>query len=288
MAIEWLPEALKQPRGRVLNWTERTDPKGCLHTTESSGWPGYANWTVHPHATIMPKPGVGVEVRQNVPFSRASFSLRNLAGGVQTNTDYVFQFELIGTCERGGPGYFWPDADDAVLKDLYRKVIQPLSAGFRIPLKARPFQAYPASYGARGKTNKVRMPGAEFDNYSGWLGHQHVPENAHGDPGLFPWNRMMTIVTPQEETLKLDKDDQAFIARTAREAVVDVLTNQRLVRNQPLDGEKEGDPWVMTGVMSNIEKDVDIVNRRMAQIENAQVETLRLLNVILANNPPPA
>ncbi|MBQ1166153.1 hypothetical protein KBZ21_50035, partial [Streptomyces sp. A73] len=40
-------------------------------------------------------------------------------------------------------------------------------------------KAYPSSYGA----TKVRMSYSKWNNYRGHCGHQHVPENAHGDPG---------------------------------------------------------------------------------------------------------
>ena len=189
----WLPTAVRDDHGRRLAWTQRNDPKGCLHTTETSGWPSYREWSIPPHATILPRPGKGIVIRQHIPFSHAAFALRNLPGGVQTNTDYVFQFELIGTSARGGPGVFWPEADDVVLAALWYQVIAPLSDAFHIPLTARPFKPYPESYGS---DNGVRLAGSTFDHYSGWLGHQHVPENVHGDPGAFPWARMIATAKP--------------------------------------------------------------------------------------------
>jgi hypothetical protein len=226
----WLPDAKRVQHDRYNSWSERTDPKGCLHTTEGSGWPGYDGWTIFPHATVMPSPGKGVDVHQHLPFDQGSFALRNLSGGVETNRDYVFQFELIGTCVRGGPGYYWPGADDAVLRDLYRKVIGPLSEAYGIPLRAQPFQSYPDAYGARGVTNDVRMSGSAFDNWSGWLGHQHVPENVHGDPGAFPWARMMALI--QEEN-DVDKSD-------VKAAVLEVLRDRSLIENTTQDGSPSG------------------------------------------------
>ena len=191
--LDWLPAAIRQPHGGVLPWTTTTNPKGVLHTTEGPGWPDYQGWTILPHATVMPTAGVGVTVRQHLPFSQAAFALMNLSGGVETNRAYAMQFELIGTCDPNGPAgaYFWPAADDAVLLDLYRKVIGPLDAGRGIPFRAAPFLAYPASYGA----SPVRMSGAEWTAFTGWCGHEHVPENDHGDPGAFPWARLAALVT---------------------------------------------------------------------------------------------
>lgn len=258
--IDWLPKAERDPKGRVLTWSEKTDPKGCLHTTETSGWPGYNNWTVHPHATIRPIPNKGIEIRQNIPFSRASFSLRNQAGGVQTNTDYVFQFELIGTCERGGPGYFWPEADDTVLLALYDQVIKPLSDAAGIPIRSQPFQSYPSSYGARGKTNTVRLSGATFDDYSGWLGHQHVPENSHGDPGAFPWARMIRLVEAREKGLNVDEKTLRAIIRSE---LKEFILTEQIVPNVPTKAALAADPkakttyFTLANALKNIEGDQD-------------------------------
>jgi hypothetical protein len=193
MTLDWLPDATRDAHARSFPWAEQTDPKGCLHTTESSSWPEYRGWTVMPHATVLPTPGKGVTVRQHLPFSQGSFALRHTRTQ-PTNGDYVFQFELIGTSEKGGPGLFWADADDAVLLDLYKKVIAPLDAAYVIPFRALAFEAYPASYGT---TNGVRLTDSQFDTYSGWLGHQHVPQNDHGDPGAFPWARLLAVAGQQ-------------------------------------------------------------------------------------------
>lgn len=210
----WLPGARIVDFGTDGGtWTDRTDPKGCLHTTEGGSWPRYDDGKKAPHLTVLPIPGKGIEKHQHVSFAHAARALRNPPGGVQTNRDHVFQIELIGTCVKGGPGYYWPDADDVVLAALYHEVIHPISAAFAIPELAPPWQAYPASYGARGRTNTVRMSGSQFDHYSGWLGHQHVPENDHGDPGAFPWSRMIATAStaPQEDDDMLSKEAQDWI-----------------------------------------------------------------------------
>lgn len=281
--MDWLPAAVRDPHGRSLAWTETSDPKGCLHTTETSGWPSYQDWTVNPHGTVMPVPNKTVVVHQHVPFTRASFSLRNEAGGVQTNTDFVFQFELIGTADPNGPGYYWPQADDTVLLALYDQVIHPLSAAFGIPLRAPTFQAYPASYGAASGTNNVRMSGSAFDTYSGWLGHQHVPENVHGDPGAFPWARMIRLAQERDDMPTIKEITDALLP-AIRATVIDVLKNERLVRNQPLDeGAEEGPEYTTTGVLSNVEKDVDLIRR--AQTEAAAVQA-QILAAVTTNQPP--
>jgi peptidoglycan hydrolase-like protein with peptidoglycan-binding domain len=192
----WLPEAEHDiHNGHINPWTTTSNPKGCLHTTEGDGWPDYQGWTIMPHATVLPHARRGVVVRQHIPFSSGSFALKNEPGGVQTNRAYVFQFELIGTCSASGPGYFWPNADDAVLLDLWRKVIGPLSLAFAIPMRAPKFLPYYATGagGSYGERNGVRLTGSQWMAFTGWLGHQHAPENNHGDPGAFPFGRLVKL-----------------------------------------------------------------------------------------------
>lgn len=190
--MDWLPAAIRDPHPRSFPWQNDAPAKGVLHTTEGSGWPSYDGWTIMPHATVMPTAGEGITIRQHLPFSQGSFALVH-SGAEPTNGAHAFQFELIGTCDPSARGmYFWPNADDKVLLDLFHKVIKPLSDAFAIPLHALPFEAYPKSYGANG----VRLTQSQWHAYSGWLGHQHVAENDHGDPGAFPWDRLMKLAGP--------------------------------------------------------------------------------------------
>jgi hypothetical protein len=39
-----------------------------------------------------------------------------------------------------------------------------------------------------------RFTRQEFYNWPGLLGHQHVPENTHWDPGAFPWERLIRLI----------------------------------------------------------------------------------------------
>ena len=47
--------------------------------------------------------------------------------------------------------------------------------------------------GSAGAKNGVRMSNAAYVAYSGWLGHQHVPENDHGDPGNIPIAALLAV-----------------------------------------------------------------------------------------------
>lgn len=196
--MDWLPDAIRDSHPRSFPWQESAPTRGVIHTTETVGWPGYNGWTVMPHATVMPLPKVGVEVRQHLPFSQGSFALVHGAGDVPTNGAHAFQFELIGTSDSSVKGmYFWPEADDAVLVSLYKKVIAPLSQAFGIPLVTPVWNSYPGSYGS----THARLTDDQWQKFHGWCGHEHVPQNVHGDPGAFPWARMMKLAAPSKPTV---------------------------------------------------------------------------------------
>lgn len=160
-----------------------------LHTTEGMGWPSYGGGSSAPHATIKPLPGKGIEVREHIPFNQFAKALQNRPGGVQTNTTGVLQFELMGTCDARSAGrmYYWPDADATVMKSL-ADYLRPIMKRYGIPHRADvTFKSYnrgqhPSSYGL---SNGVRMSGTKWMSYRGICGHQHAPENDHGDPGDF-------------------------------------------------------------------------------------------------------
>jgi hypothetical protein len=65
-------------------------------------------------------------------------------------------------------------------------------------LQAPAFQAYPGSAGKKkpdGPSNTVRMNGATWNDFRGHCGHQHVPENVHGDPGSLDVAAVMSKAT---------------------------------------------------------------------------------------------
>lgn len=166
-----------------------------LHTTEGTDWPDYEGGATAPNYTGLPPLGdARGKWRGHFPDEKSSRALRNEAGGVNTNTLNTVQLELIGTCDpknrlrwggtsrtrvAGRDYVFWPDADKRqlhwvgrLLADFHHR------HGFRLRTGVK-FLPYPASYGANG----VRLSFAGWSNYIGVLGHQHVPENSHGDPG---------------------------------------------------------------------------------------------------------
>lgn len=182
--------------GAAMNLTSATMVL-CIHTTEGLNWPGYGGGKTAPNLTGFP-PLKNVNKgswRQHFSDERSARALENDPGGVQTNTMNVFQVELIGTCDpkhryswngqgqyKAGVHYvYWPEADDGQLRWV-AKMVADRHKKYGLRLYAPKFKAYPGSYGSNG----VRLSGSQWRRFAGILGHQHVPENAHGDPGNIP------------------------------------------------------------------------------------------------------
>lgn len=178
--------------------------KVVLHSTEGTSWPGYGGGSSAPNYTGMPPLGTKSGTwRAHFPDEKSSRALRNLAGGVETNTDDAIQIELIGTCDpkhknswdgqgkrlAGRDYVYWPNATRRQLKWLAR-LLADLHTRHGLRLSApKTFKAYPSSYGNNG----VRFSHAGWKKATGVVGHQHVPENTHGDPGNIDITRCLKI-----------------------------------------------------------------------------------------------
>lgn len=150
-----------------------------LHTTEGDTYAGaraaYLESRVSPHFTI------GSEgCWQHVDLSQASSALVNIIGGVETNRLSTIQLEVIGFAARSD----WPDD----LIDDVRRLMAWVEAQTGIEPWAPPEWGGPDAYGLR---TRYRMTPSAWLNFDGWCGHQHVPENAHWDPGRIPIGRLL-------------------------------------------------------------------------------------------------
>lgn len=168
------------------------------HSTEGRSLPDYAGGSMAPNLTAVPDfAAKRIVWYQHFDFDVSSRALRNLSGGVETNTLNVCQVEVVGTCDpathekwraAGYPHLFMPDLPDWVVRDLgaFARWAQD---NHGVPLSSDvTWKAYPGSYGVNG----VRMTGAQWNAFKGHCGHQHVPENDHGDPGMFPMAAILT------------------------------------------------------------------------------------------------
>lgn len=175
---------------------------GTLHTTEGFSWPPYDGGSKAPNYTGKPNFATQrIDWRAHFEDEESSRALVNLAGGVETNTANTVQVELIGTCDPknaktwagkvAGKDYiYWPEAPQWALMSL-AEFIADMSKrhGIKITSGNLRWVAYPQS---ANPATWDRMSFAEWRAFYGWCGHQHVPENTHGDPGNFPWAQVET------------------------------------------------------------------------------------------------
>lgn len=169
-----------------------------LHTTETTSWPGYEGGATAPHLTILPVlADERLQVRQHFPFEMSSRALRNDSGGVETNTANALQIELIGTCSKPyadrADALHWPTAPEWAIRELaviMRELDAKLPGVVLRDAAPRGWLPYPKSYGT---ANGQRMSFSEWRAATGICGHQHVPENTHGDPGAFPIKQLLLL-----------------------------------------------------------------------------------------------
>jgi hypothetical protein len=195
----------KYPGADLSRWYQNAFPGtamesnvGVVHTTEGPTLPGYSGGAVAPNFTLVPDfAAKKLKVHQHFDFDVSSRALVNAAGGVQTNTLNVVQFELVGTCDpttdkswndKKVQHIYWPLAPDWALLE-FAKVVRWAYDNHRVMMATTvTWKAYPGSYGTK---NGVRLSDAAWNAYHGWLGHQHAPENLHGDPGAFPMAKVL-------------------------------------------------------------------------------------------------
>lgn len=187
----------------ILHTTEGDYPAGAKARMQARDMAAFQNlyagsvkaWSTNPNS-FTPHFGICPPIRrvaQFYPMNVGSPVLEDLADGVRTNRagSAVVQVELIGHADSLMIEY--SDDDWRWLGQQLRAIS--VLAG--IPYTFHPeFKSYPAS---AGKNNGVRMnDGFTYSAFSGWCGHQHVPENVHGDPGLINLALLNQTHTPQE------------------------------------------------------------------------------------------
>lgn len=178
--ILWAPMATRLPYPGAGGWLDNTPFRGVIHTTEGGTSTGafnaYSSTGNVPHFTV-----ASGGIWQHVALDQSASALAHPAGTVQTNRWRAIQIEVVGFAAQP----MWSDVTIATM----RKLMVWLEANCGIKPTAPTFKAYPASYGTN---NGVRFSAAQWQAFNGWCGHQHVPSNAHGDPGAIPINRLLT------------------------------------------------------------------------------------------------
>lgn len=197
MADLWYPNGVRDAAPqRVWGYRISSPAKHVLHTTE--GGPGvytpgqgsYYGTQYWPNYTLA-KRGSSWVIFQHVPSNRSAAALAHPPGTGETNRA-VSQTEIA-----------WKASQ---IEDLPGEALAALEALLNwehetmgLPLRSTvSWIGYPASYGS-GAVQRLGQAG--FANYSGILGHQHVPGNDHGDPGRFPMGKLLGASTAQEDEM---------------------------------------------------------------------------------------
>ena len=173
------PGAIQRPYPIGNRTLQPTLDKLVLHSTETTGLPGYQDGYTAPSLTVDPW---GLRTWQHFPSVAYSTKTLRDTGGFAENRDCVSQIEIIGYSDpaRKDSGKFLPQLGVAGVGYL-AEVIAWYGREWSIPLEIPAlWPMYPASYGR----TSARMSTATYDAYRGILGHLHVPDNAHGDPSL--------------------------------------------------------------------------------------------------------
>lgn len=161
----WMPGVPRDPASSIGPWTVG-EKAGCLHTTEGSTFAGadaaLKSARSQPHFLV----GPGGEIKQYRPIGDAATTLRNAPGGVETNRKRLVQIEVVGFASKPD----WPEAQ----KQAVARVMA-FCARHGVPLVSN--VRFTDARGVR------RLNGQQWLDARGWLGHQHVPENDHWDPG---------------------------------------------------------------------------------------------------------
>jgi hypothetical protein len=170
--LNWHPQATRDPyasAGRMLAGR----PKLVWHTTEGSSLPRYSNSA--PHFTLNPRTG---QLWQHMPINEAAKALEHPVGTVETNRGGAIQVELIGFARDTDD---WPDSSNERIANLARWIEREAGVAAECTV---PFSGVPGG--------APRMSAAQWLNYNGHCGHQHVPHNHHWDPGGFKILKVLT------------------------------------------------------------------------------------------------
>jgi hypothetical protein len=201
---------------------------GVIHTTESSTFtPGdtYFGRNVWPHFTFIQGDRSYTDaVWQHLPLDRAARALANRSGGVETNREGCIQIEVVGYASRPA----WSQGGGQTVWN-FRRLMRAIEANTDIPRRCGVTFGGNEQYGL---DNRYELSNSAWESYRGWLGHQHVPENSHWDPGEIDIDNLLALEddmpTVDEIVQALADPDGPFMTRVAthtKNRVLEALAN---------------------------------------------------------------
>jgi hypothetical protein len=235
VGADWAPFATRQQfSGYAGGTVTGAARKVTLHTTETTGFPGYNGGAAAPHLTLNPKTG---EARQHIALSRSAYALAS-PGPPQSpnmNAGTNIQVEIIAYA-KDTPGY-----DDEWYAQLGEWVGW-LVADWDIPV------VFLGDF-VPNASGSTRQAWDKWAPASGLTGHQHVPHNDHWDPGGLDQNRLLAHLGGGQDDMPLNAQDLDQIAGIVREQVLDI------VRKEGISGAANGltgGEWPSTPVADTV------------------------------------
>jgi len=168
----WVPNAevirgtANGPKFLPLPW------RGVLHTTEGNtvedAVASFRQTNFWSHFTIDFRTG---RVVQHLPLNIGCRALSDHA--TAENAAHAIQIEIVG---RAAESPTWAPEQLAFIRDVMRSVET------LVPIARTSGRTFLDAAGV-ARTSGNRMSVAEWQAFSGWCGHQHVPGESHWDPG---------------------------------------------------------------------------------------------------------
>lgn len=196
-----------------------------LHSTETSGMPGYQGGLTAPNLTGQPNfARKRIDWFHHFRLNQSSRALKHPQGTVSTNTTSIVQVELIGTTVKGGPGLYLYDAPGWWYRDV-AAFLKFMHDDWGVPLVTpRTWKMWDASYGAR---NGIRYTtDSEWLAAHGVIAHMHARNNDHGDVPL--QIEKLLQLAGNEEDMPLTEPEWARLNKMIDESIA--ANNGDLIR----------------------------------------------------------
>jgi hypothetical protein len=195
--MTWLPGYERIPGNNSGTWTGPGPAKLVLHSTEGGSIEGavaaYRANNSWPHCTVDPWRR---RLVQHVPLNQPARALKNTSAPGETNRlGVVIQVEIVMTARTVAPKGMRSvtELTGEDLDWLGTAVIGPMCRGAGVPLTTSvQFLGDRAGFTLASTTARQRLSRQAWEAYAGVLGHQHVPENSHWDPGPLDIDRVLS------------------------------------------------------------------------------------------------
>lgn len=174
----WVPgaERIAHPKSNGLSLVANAPWRFVFHTVEAQpSVEGFRAMALRhgspPHLWAMPSDDLLLQV---IPIDRGAYALAHPSGTPDTNRMRAVQVECWGYARD------MANAPAAVLDWLADRVLGPVAR--LVPINLNNVRAT-GGEDCYGRRSTCRMTDAEWQSFDGVCGHQHVPNNAHWDPG---------------------------------------------------------------------------------------------------------